>query len=134
MSKFIKRVLKTCGKHTSNVILIGNEPVYLNDLIEGMNTIFYVDAVPPPRVKNIIPILDIGFFNELNDVHVVFINQGFDNNVLQFLVPLTRKCSPVIFLNQAYPINRDYYDLFKRIHYEQITIIEPYQIWKVIRK
>jgi hypothetical protein len=134
MSKFIKRVLKTSGTKASNVILIGNNPDYLNDLISGMKTIFYVDSTPPPKEKNIIPIKDIGFFNELNDIQVVFINQGFDNNVLQFLVPLTRKCSPTIFLNQAYPINRDYYDLFKRIHYEQITIIEPYQIWKVIRK
>jgi len=134
MSKFIKRVLKTSGVKASNTILIGNNPEHLDDLIEGMKTIFYVDNDPPPKAKNVIPIKDIGFFNELNDVHLVFINRGFDNNLLQFLVPLTRRCTPVIFLNQAYPINKDYYDLFKRIRYEQITILEPYQIWKVIRK
>lgn len=134
MSKFIKRVLKTSGKNSSNAILVGNNPEYLNDLIAGMKTIFYVDNNPAPRAKNIIPIKDVGFFNELSDIDLVFINQGFDNNVLQFLMPLTRRCTPVIFLNQAYPINRDYYDLFKRMRYEQITIVEPYQIWKVIRK
>jgi hypothetical protein len=134
MSKFIKRVLKTSGIKAANVILIGNDPNHISDLVEGMNTIFYVDEAPAPKVRNVIPLKDIGFLNDLNDIHIVFINQGFDNNILQFLVPLTRKCTPAIFLNQAYPINRDYYDLFKRIHYEQITILEPYQIWKVIRK
>lgn len=134
MSKFIKRVLKTCGKHASTVIAIGDNTEYLNDLIEGMNVIFYVSDIPSPKVKNIIPIKNVGFFNELHDVHAVFINQRFDNNILQFLVPMTRKCTPVIFLNQAYPINQDFYDLFKRIRYEQITIIEPYEIWKVVRK
>jgi len=134
MSKFIKRVLKTSGIKAANVILIGNDPDHISDLVEGMNTIFYVDEAPAPKVRNVIPLKDIGFLNDLNDIHIVFINRGFDNNILQFLVPLTRKCTPVIFLNQAYPINRDYYDLFKRIHYEQITILEPYQIWKVIRK
>jgi hypothetical protein len=134
MSKFIKRVLKTSGVKVSNVILVGNNPEHFDALVEGMNTIFYVDSIPVPRIKNVIHIKDLGFLNELHDIQVVFINQGFDNNVLQFLVPLTRRCSPVIFLNQAYPINKDYYDLFKRIHYEQITIVEPYQIWKVIRK
>jgi hypothetical protein len=134
MSKFIKRVLKTSGIKAANVILIGNDPDHISDLVEGMNTIFYVDEAPAPKVRNVIPLKDIGFLNDLNDIHIVFINQGFDNNILQFLVPLTRKCTPAIFLNQAYPINRDYYDLFKRIHYEQITILEPYQIWKVIRK
>jgi hypothetical protein len=134
MSKFIKRVLKTSGIKAANVILIGNNSDHISDLVEGMNTIFYVDDTPAPKVRNIIPLKDIGFLNDLNDIHIVFINRGFDNNILQFLVPLTRRCTPAIFLNQAYPINRDYYDLFKRIHYEQITILEPYQIWKVIRK
>ena len=134
MSKFIKRVLKTSGIKAANVILIGNNSDHISDLVEGMNTIFYVDETPAPKVRNIIPLKDIGFLNDLNDIHIVFINRGFDNNILQFLVPLTRRCTPAIFLNQAYPINRDYYDLFKRIHYEQITILEPYQIWKVIRK
>jgi hypothetical protein len=134
MSKFIKRVLKTSGIKAANVILIGNNSDHISDLVEGMNTIFYVDETPAPKVRNIIPLKDIGFLNDLNDIHIVFINRGFDNNILQFLVPLTRRCTPAIFLNQSYPINRDYYDLFKRIHYEQITILEPYQIWKVIRK
>ena len=134
MSKFIKRILKTSGVKSANVIFVGSSPDHLNDLVAGMKTVFYVGADLTPRVKNIIHIKDIGFLNDLSDIQIVFINQGFDDNVLQFLAPLTRRCTPVIFLNQEYPINKDYYDLFKRIRYEQITILEPYQIWKVIRK
>jgi len=31
-------------------------------------------------------------------------------------------------------LSTEYIDFFKRIRYEQITILDDYQIWKVIRR
>jgi hypothetical protein len=136
MSKFIKRIRKAALiKHISTVILIGDPEGTINDLIEGVDSVFCMNPVVPlPKHRKIISLEDRGFIAELTNVNAVFINQRFSDADLQFIPSLTKKCAPIILLSKLYPISTEYYNFFKRIHYEMIIEVENYQIWKIIRK
>ena len=135
MAKFIKRIQKNVKKTIDNVIVIGSDEKNIGNMIDGFNTVFCVSYQHQlPKYKNIISIQDHGFLNELQNIDIVFLNINYDSTIFQFLPQLTRKCAPVIFLNNSLVLSTEYIDFFKRIRYEQITILDDYQIWKIIRK
>ena len=135
MAKFIKRIQKTVKKTIDNVIVVGSDEKNIGNMIEGFNTVFCVNyQYQLPKCKNVISIQDHGFLNELQNIDIVFLNINYDNNIFQFLPQITRKCAPVIFLHNTLVLSTEYIDFFKRIRYEQITILDDYQIWKIIRK
>ena len=135
MSKFIKRIQKTVKKNIDNVIVVGSNEKNIGFMIEGFNTVFCVNYQHLlPKYKNVIPIQDNNFLNELQNIDIVFLNINYDNAIFQFIPQLTRKCAPVIFLHNDLVLSTEYIDFFKRIRYEQITILDDYQIWKIIRK
>lgn len=135
MSKFFKRIQKTLKKDLHNSIVIGYNEKNFEFIVEDLQTVFYIDhKIPSPKNRKIIPIDTLSFLNELTTIDIIFINQGFDENILQFIPSLTRRCSPYILLSTETNIGSDYYDLFKRIYYEMIIIIEDYQVWKPIKK
>ena len=134
------------GKTTLAKIIANNvdaDVMYINasdennieNMISGFNTVFCISYQHQlPRYKNVIPIQDHNFINELQNIDIVFLNINYDNSIFQFIPQLTRKCAPVIFLNNSLVLSTEYIDLFRRIRYEQITILDDYQIWKIIRK
>ena len=135
MSKFIKRIQKNVKKTLDNVIVVGPDQKNIESMIEGFNTVFCVNYQHQlPRYKNVIPIQDYGFLNEVQNIDIVFLNIIYDNGIFQFIPQLIRKCAPVIFLNNSLVLSTEYIDFFRRIRYEQITILDDYQIWKIIRK
>jgi hypothetical protein len=135
MSKFIKRIQKTVKKTIDNVIVVGSDQTNIENMINGFNTVFCVGHQHRlPRYKNIIPIQDHNFLNELQNIDIIFLNINYDNNIFQFIPHLTRKCVPVIFLHNSLVLSTEYIDFFRRIRYEQLTILDDYQIWKIIRK
>jgi hypothetical protein len=135
MSKFIKRIQKTVKKSVDTVIVIGSDQTNIEHMINGFNTVFCISNQHQlPRYKNIISIQDHGFLNELQNIDIVFLNINYDNDIFQFIPQLTRKCAPVIFLHNSLVLSTEYIDFFRRIRYEQITILDDYQIWKIIRK
>ena len=135
MSKFIKRIQKTVKKTIDNVIVVGSDQTNLDNIINGFNTVFCVSHQHQlPRYKNVISIEDHNFLNELQNIDIVFLNINYDNGIFQFIPQLTKKCAPVIFLNNSLVLSTEYIDFFKRIRYEQITILDEYQIWKIIRR
>ena len=135
MAKFIKRIRKNVKKDISNVVVVGVNENHIDDIVNGFGTTFCIDFVRQlPRHKNLIPLKDIGFLNDLHNIDLIFINQGYDNNVLQFIPMLVKKCAPVIFLNENVVLSIEYIDLFKRIRYEQVDNLEGYQLWKIIKK
>ena len=135
MSKFIKRIQKTVKKTIDNVIVVGSDEKNIENIIGGFNSVFCVNHTHQlPRYKNVIPIQDHQFLNELQNIDIVFLNINYDNGTFQFIPQLTRKCAPVIFLNNSLVLSTEYIDFFRRIRYEQITILDDYQIWKIVRK
>jgi hypothetical protein len=135
MSKFIKRIQKNVKKDLDNVIVVGSDQKNIESMIDGFGTVFcvsYQDQLP--RYKNVISIQDNGFLNELQNIDIIFLNINYDNGIFQFIPQITRKCAPVIFLHSSLVLSTEYIDFFKRIRYEQITILDEYQIWKIIRK
>ncbi len=135
MSKFIKRIQKTVKKTIDNVIVVGSDQTNIEHMINGFNTVFCISNQHQlPRYKNVISIQDHGFLNELQNIDIVFFNINYDNDIFQFIPQLTRKCAPVIFLHNSLVLSTEYIDFFRRIRYEQITILDDYQIWKIIRK
>jgi len=135
MSKFIKRIQKTVKKTIDNVIVVGSDQTNIEHMINGFNTVFCISNQHQlPRYKNVISIQDHGFLNELQNIDIVFLNINYDNDIFQFIPQLTRKCAPVIFLHNSLVLSTEYIDFFRRIRYEQITILDDYQIWKIIRK
>jgi len=135
MSKFIKRIQKAVKKTIDNVIVVGSDQKNIENMINGFSTVFCVNyQVQLPRCKNVIPIQDHNFINELQNIDIIFLNINYDNGIFQFIPQLTRKCAPVIFLNNSLVLSTEYIDFFKRIRYEQIIILDDYQIWKIIRK
>ena len=135
MSKFIKRIQKTVKKNIDNVIVVGSDQKNIENMVNGVNTMFCVSYQHrPPRHKNFIPIQDNSFLNELQNIDIIFLNINYNNDIFQFIPQLTRKCAPVIFLNNNLVLSTEYIDFFRRIRYEQITILDEYQIWKIIRK
>ena len=135
MSKFIKRIQKTVKKNIDNVIVVGSDQKNIENMVNGFNTMFCVSYQHrPPRHKNVIPIQDNSFLNELQNIDIIFLNINYNNDIFQFIPQLTRKCAPVIFLNNNLVLSTEYIDFFRRIRYEQITILDEYQIWKIIRK
>jgi hypothetical protein len=135
MSKFIKRIQKNVKKVLDNVIVVGSDQKNIESMIDGFNTVFcvsYRDQLP--RYKNVISIQDNGFLNELQNIDIIFLNINYDNGIFQFIPQITRKCAPVIFLHSSLVLSTEYIDFFKRIRYEQIIILDEYQIWKIIRK
>ena len=135
MSKFIKRIQKNVKKALDNVIVVGSDQKNIESMIDGFGTVFcisYQDQLP--RYKNVISIQDNGFLNELQNIDIIFLNINYDNGIFQFIPQITRKCAPVIFLHSSLVLSTEYIDFFKRIRYEQITILDEYQIWKIIRK
>ena len=135
MSKFIKRIQKTVKKTIDNVIVVGSDQTNIDNIINGFNTVFCVSYQHQlPRYKKVIPIQENNFLNELQNIDIIFLNINYDNSIFQFIPQLTRKCAPVIFLNSSLALSTEYIDFFRRIRYEQITILNEYQIWKIIRK
>ena len=135
MSKFIKRIQKNVKKDLDNVIVVGSDQKNIESMIDGFGTVFcisYQDQLP--RYKNVISIQDNGFLNELQNIDIIFLNINYNNGIFQFIPQITRKCAPVIFLHSSLVLSTEYIDFFKRIRYEQITILDEYQIWKIIRK
>jgi len=135
MAKFIKRIQKTVKKTIDNVIVVGSDEKNIGNMIDGFNTVFCVNYQHRlPKYKNVISIQDHSFLNEIQSIDIVFLNINYDNNIFQFIPQLTRKCAPVIFLHNSLVLSTEYIDFFKRIRYEQLTILDDYQIWKIIRK
>jgi hypothetical protein len=135
MSKFIKRIQKTVRKHIDTAIVVGSDQKNIENIINGFNTVFCVNHQHQvPKYKNIITIQENAFLNELQNIDIVFLNINYDADIFQFIPHLTRKCTPDIFLKSDLVLSTEYIDFFKRIRYEQITILDDYQIWKVIRR
>ena len=135
MSKFIKRIQKTVRKHVDTAIVVGSDQKNIENIISGFNTVFCVNYQHQlPKYKNIIVIQENTFLNELQNIDIVFLNINYDSDIFQFIPHLTRKCAPDIFLHNNLVLSTEYIDFFKRIRYEQITILDDYQIWKIIRK
>jgi hypothetical protein len=135
MSKFIKRIQKNVKKTIDAVIMVGTDHNNIENIINGFNTVFCIECQQPlPRYKNIIPIEEPAFLNELQSIDIIFLTINFNSDLFQFIPHLARKCAPVIFLHNNLVLSTEYIDFFKRIRYEQITILDDYQIWKIIRK
>jgi hypothetical protein len=135
MSKFIKRLQKTIKKDISNCVVVGNNPQCASDIINGFDTVFCVNWQEVlPKFKNIIPIQDTGFLQDRSEIDLIFLNQRFDENILQFITPLSKRTSPTILLNNDTVLSPEYINFFSRIKYEMIQIVDQYQIWKKIRK
>ncbi len=135
MSKFIKRIQKTVKKNIYNCVAVGNNPECSLDIINGFNTVFCVNWQEVlPKHKNIIPIQDTGFLQDRIEIDVIFLNQNFDENILQFITPLSKRAAPAILLNNDLVLSTEYINFFRRIKYEMIQIVDQYQIWKQIRK
>jgi hypothetical protein len=135
MSKFIKRIQKTVKKSLDAVIVVGSDEKNIENVIDGFNTVFCVRYQHQlPKYKNVIPIQDNNFLNELQNIDIIFLNINYDDGIFQFIPQLTRRCAPVIFLHKDLVLSTEYIDFFRRIRYEQITILDDYQIWKIIRK
>ena len=135
MAKFIKRIQKAVKKTIDNVIVVGSDQVNIDSMINGFNTVFCVNYQHQlPRHKNVISIQDNSFLNELQNIDIIFLNINYDNGIFQFIPQITRRCAPVIFLHNSLVLSTEYIDFFRRIRYEQLTILDDYQIWKIIRK
>jgi hypothetical protein len=135
MAKFIKRIQKNVKKTIDNVIVVGSDQKNIEDMINGFNTVFCISYQQQlPKYKNVIPIQDHSFLNEVQNIDIIFLNINYDDGVFQFIPQLIRKCAPVIFLNNSLVLSTEYIDFFRRIRYEQITILDEHQVWKIIRK
>jgi hypothetical protein len=135
MSKFIKRIQKNVKKPLDAVIMVGTDQNNIENIIGGFNTVFCVSCQEPlPRYKNIIPIQENTFLNELQNIGIIFLNINYNDTVFQFIPHLVKKCAPDIFLHNDLVLSTEYIDFFKRIRYEQITILDDHQIWKIIRR
>ena len=135
MSKFIKRIQKTVKKSVDSAIVVGADRSNIENIISGFNTVFCVNYQHSlPKYKNIIIIQDNTFLNDLQNIDIVFLNINYDSDIFQFIPHLTKKCAPDIFFQNDLVLSTEYIDFFKRIRYEQITILDDYQIWKIIRR
>jgi hypothetical protein len=106
----------------------------LNDVLDSFKTVFIVNNDQLlPKHKGIIPLQDISFASQLNDIDVVFVNHGYDENRLQFLAALLRRSYPTVFVNVEFPIETEYRTFFAKLRYEQTDALDQYQVWKVIR-
>jgi hypothetical protein len=135
MSKFIKRIQKTIKKTLDNVVVVGTDEKNVESMINGFNTVFFVNCLHQlPKHKNVIPIQDLSFLNGLENIDIIFLNTNYNSEIFQYISNITRKNSSIIFLHNDLVLSTEYIDFFKRIRYEQITILDDYQIWKIIRK
>ena len=135
MSKFIKRIQKTVKKDIHTCVVIGSATPSLENIINDFDTVFCVnwDQVIPKN-KNIIPIHEVGYLQDRTEIDIIFINQRFDENILQFATPLSKRSAPAILLNNDLVLSPEYIKFFNRIKYEMILILDQYQIWKQIRR
>jgi hypothetical protein len=135
MSKFIKRLQKTIKKNINNCVMVGNNSDCTSAVINGFDTVFCVNWQETlPKYRNIIPIQDTGFLQDRTEIDIIFLNQRFDENILQFITPLSKRTAPTILLNNDIMLSTEYINFFNRIKYEMIQIVDQYQIWKQIRK
>jgi hypothetical protein len=135
MSKFIKRIQKATKKNIHNCVVVGSNSESFENIVNGFATVFCINWQETlPKNKNIIPIRDSGYLQDRSEIDVIFINQGFDENTLQFITPLSKRSAPIILLNDNTVLSPEYIRFFNRIKYEMIVIIDQYQIWKQIRK
>ena len=135
MSKFIKRIQKSVKKHIDTAIVVGSDQKNIESMIGGFNTVFCVNHQHElPKYKNIIIIQENTFLNDLQNIDIVFLNINYDSDIFQFIPHLVKKCDPIIFLHNDLVLSTEYIDFFRRIRYEQITILDDYQIWKIIRR
>ncbi len=135
MSKFIKRIQKTVKKNIHTCVVVGNNPDCLQEIINGFDTVFCVNwSEGLPKNKNIIPIQDTSFLHDRTEIDIIFINHRFDENILQFIAPLSKRATPAILLNNDIVLSPEFIGFFNRIKYEMIIILDQYQIWKQIRK
>ena len=118
MAKFIKRIQKNVKKTIDNVIVVGSDEKNIESMIDGFNTVFCINYQHQlPKHKNVISIQDHNFLSELQNIDIVFLNINYDNDIFQFIPQLTRKCAPVIFLNNSLVLSTEYIDFFRRIRF-----------------
>lgn len=135
MSKFIKRIQKSVKKNIHTCVVVGSNSSCIEYIVEGFNSVFCVNWQDPlPKNKNIIPIQDTSFLHDRVEIDIIFINHRFDENILQFITPLSKKAGPTILLNNDIVLSPEYISFFNRIKYEMILILDQYQIWRQIRK
>ena len=135
MSKFIKRIQKSVKKNIHTCVVVGNNPDCVENIIEGFDSVFCVNWNEVlPKNKNIIPIQDTQYLHDRVEIDIIFINQRFDENTLQFIIPLSKRSATTILLNNDIVLSPEYINLFNRLKYEMILILDQYQIWRQIRK
>jgi hypothetical protein len=135
MSKFLKRIRKSVKKNLDQAIVVGSNTEQLEKLVDGFMTLFVIDHNhPPPRHKNIIHIQNVDFLATLTSIDLIILNQRFDIHHISFLHPMLRRIQPVILLDSAYTLTIEYYDYLRKFKYEQVDMLENYQIWKSVKK
>lgn len=135
MSKFYKRFQKVIKKNLESCLAIGIDLDDFDLITESFKSVFVIDNFNPYKgSKNIVPIKDLYFLHNIGNIDVIFINQRYDDAVLQYIPLLTKRCSPNILLNEKVLLSNEYIKLFQRIRYEMLETENGYQIWKVIRK
>lgn len=135
MSKFTKRLQKLVKKNLNGALLIGTVENQIDDLLESFNTVFiFAPGGFGMKRRNLIPIKDSAFVSNLNEVDAIFINQGYDINVMRAVEPIVRKIYPVVFVNIDFARGDDLQEFFRSSRYEMVDINDQYQIWKLIRR
>lgn len=135
MSKFIKRIQKAVKKTLDSVVVVGSDEKNMHSMVLGFNTVFLINYPHGlPKIKNIIAIQDLSFLNELHAIDIIFLNTHYNSETFQYMPNVIRKCTPVIFLHTNLVLSTEYIDFFNRNRYEQLSVCDDYQVWKIIRK
>jgi len=132
MSKFYKRVKKTCGvKDLKNVLVVGSAFGNLDDLLETFTTVFVLLPFDSTiKRKNLVYRQGLDDIEAIVDIDAIFIERR-SIKIIKTLYPIWQRWKPTLFIEGEDPVLKDDAKPLTTFKYRLIDTQKGLQVWKI---
>lgn len=132
MSKFYKRIKKTCGvKDLKNVLVLGSAFGNLDDLLETFTTVFVLLPFDSTRKqKNLVYRQGWTDIEAMVDIDAIFIERR-SIKVIKHLYPIWHRWKPTLFIEGEEIIQKEDSHPLTLCKYRLMDTQKGLQVWKI---
>jgi hypothetical protein len=132
MSKFYKRIKKTCGvKDLTNVLVVGSAFGNLDDLLETFTTVFVLLPFDSTiKRRNLVYRQGLDNIEAMVDIDAIFIERR-SIKVIKTLYPIWQRWKPTLFIEGEEIISKEDTKPLTLSNYRLIDTQKGLQVWKI---
>jgi|LauGreDrversion4_2_1035121.scaffolds.fasta_scaffold110501_2 hypothetical protein len=132
MSKFYKRIKKTCGvKDLKNVLVVGSAFGNLDDLLETFTTVFVLLPFDSTiKRRNLVYRQGLDNIEAMVDIDAIFIERR-SIKVIKPLYPIWQRWKPTLFIEGEEIISKEDTKPLTLSSYRLIDTQKGLQVWKI---